>query len=175
PVAKVPTNRPAPPPFSSIMARRRRWLAPKLSVLGGDSGEEGAGSLGQGVEDIEALFSGGGDDGPEADEDFGAFEGPEAARDFHFDLGHAQVLFGQIVGERDVEVDEEAQGLVLEGLEPDEEIVAGALLFSFPWVGRGVEGRQGAVEGEPSPDGLPVAIDKALNAVRFEGAVARFF
>ncbi len=27
PVAKVPTNRPAPPPFSSIMARRRRWLA----------------------------------------------------------------------------------------------------------------------------------------------------
>src|SRR5208283_6128965 len=29
PVAKAPTNRPAPPPFSSIMARRRRWLAPK--------------------------------------------------------------------------------------------------------------------------------------------------
>src|SRR5208283_1945236 len=27
PVAKAPTNRPAPPPFSSIMARRRRWLA----------------------------------------------------------------------------------------------------------------------------------------------------
>ena len=29
PVAKAPTNRPAPPPFSFIMARRRRWLAPK--------------------------------------------------------------------------------------------------------------------------------------------------
>ena len=27
PVAKAPTTRPAPPPFSSIMARRRRWLA----------------------------------------------------------------------------------------------------------------------------------------------------
>ena len=27
PVAKAPKNRPAPPPFSSIMARRRRWLA----------------------------------------------------------------------------------------------------------------------------------------------------
>src|SRR5271166_4213169 len=27
PVAEAPTNRPAPPPFSSIMARRRRWLA----------------------------------------------------------------------------------------------------------------------------------------------------
>ena len=32
PVAKAPTNRPAPPPFSSIMARRRRWLAPKVEV-----------------------------------------------------------------------------------------------------------------------------------------------
>ena len=31
PVAKAPTNRPAPPTFSSIMARRRRWLAPKLA------------------------------------------------------------------------------------------------------------------------------------------------
>src|SRR3974390_2568769 len=30
PVAKAATNRPAPPPFSSIMARHRRWLAPKL-------------------------------------------------------------------------------------------------------------------------------------------------
>ena len=29
PVAKAPTNRPAPPPFSSIMARRRRWSAAK--------------------------------------------------------------------------------------------------------------------------------------------------
>ena len=26
---EAPTNRPAPPPFSSIMARRRRWLAAK--------------------------------------------------------------------------------------------------------------------------------------------------
>src|SRR5208337_4102918 len=30
PVAKAPTKRPAPPPFSSIMVRHRRWLAPKL-------------------------------------------------------------------------------------------------------------------------------------------------
>ncbi len=30
PVAKTLTNRPAPPPFSSIMARRRRWLAAKM-------------------------------------------------------------------------------------------------------------------------------------------------
>src|SRR5271157_2642177 len=32
PVAKAPTNRPAPPPFSSIIARRRRWLAATSAV-----------------------------------------------------------------------------------------------------------------------------------------------
>ncbi len=29
-VLKAPTNRPAPPPFSPIMARHRRWLPPKI-------------------------------------------------------------------------------------------------------------------------------------------------
>jgi hypothetical protein len=112
------------------------------------------------------LFSGGRDDGSEANKDACAFEGSERARDFHFDLGHAQVLFGQVVGAWDVEVDQEAQGLVLEGREADEEIVAGTLLLSFFRVRRRVEGRQRAMEGKPGSNGLPVAIDEALNALR---------
>ena len=32
PVAKAPTNRPAPPPFSPIMARHRRWLPAKADL-----------------------------------------------------------------------------------------------------------------------------------------------
>jgi hypothetical protein len=34
PVAKAPTNRPAPPPFSPIMARHRRWLPAKEETAG---------------------------------------------------------------------------------------------------------------------------------------------
>ena len=52
----------------------------------------------------------------------------ERAGDFHFDLGHPDVLFGQVVGERDVEVDEEAQHVVLEGLEPGEQVETGPVL-----------------------------------------------
>ena len=105
---------------------------------------------GQGLEDVEALLSGGGDDGPQADEDVSALEGPKAGRDFHFDLSHAQVLFGQIVGERDVEVDEEAQGLVLEGLEADEEIVAWTLLLSFSEPGAGSKAGRARWKASPS-------------------------
>ena len=36
----------------------------------------------------------------------GPFQGSEQAGDFHPDLHHPQVLFGQIVGEGDVEIGE---------------------------------------------------------------------
>ena len=58
----------------------------------------------------------------------GPGEGSESAGDFHFDPGHPDVLFGQVVGERDVEVDEEAEHVVLEGFEPGQEIEAGPML-----------------------------------------------
>jgi hypothetical protein len=55
-------------------------------------------------EDVPALFSGCGDDGAEGCKGFGAGLGAETARDFHFDLHHADVLLGLIVGERHGEV-----------------------------------------------------------------------
>ena len=52
-------------------------------------------------------------------------ERPEGSGDFHFDLHHPEGLFGQVVGEGDVEVDEEAQDIVFESVQSSQEIVSG--------------------------------------------------
>ena len=79
----------------------------------------------------------------------------EAAGDFGLHFHHPQILFGEVVGEGNREIGEEPEGCLLEGFEPDEEIVSGALLLSFFGVHRGIEGRQAPVKGEAFPDGRP--------------------
>ena len=80
---------------------------------GGGSGSDCLSELlwvcGDGVKDIPSAFSRGCHEGSEGCEVGGAFEGPEGSGDFHFDLHHAQRLFGEVVCEGDVEVGEEAQ------------------------------------------------------------------
>ena len=61
------------------------------------------------LEDVEAVLSRGRDDRAEARENLSALQGSERAGDFHPDLHHPRVLFGQIVGEGDVEIGQEAQ------------------------------------------------------------------
>jgi hypothetical protein len=62
---------------------------------------------GEDFQDIVSLFSRGRDDGSEGGKGLRAFEGSERAGDFHFHFHHPQILLGQIVGEGNVEVDEE--------------------------------------------------------------------
>jgi hypothetical protein len=59
------------------------------------------------LEDVLTLFSSGGDDGAERGEVLSGVESPEGAGDFHLHLHHAQRLFGEVVAEGRVEVDEE--------------------------------------------------------------------
>jgi hypothetical protein len=96
-------------------------------LLCGDGSHDLIAGCGEDVEDIAALFSGGRNDGSEGDENPRPFEGSEAPRDLHSDLHHSQVLLGQVVGERHVEVGHEPQGLGFERLEPFEQIVARTL------------------------------------------------
>jgi hypothetical protein len=61
--------------------------------------EEGLRLGAEGLEDVAAVLSGGGDDGAASGEGARAGEGSEGAADFHLDLHHPLVLLGQIVGE----------------------------------------------------------------------------
>ena len=56
-----------------------------------------------------------------------AGHGSEAAGDFHLDLHHSQVPLGLVVGEGDGEVSEESQDIAFELVQPDQEIVSGAM------------------------------------------------
>ncbi len=102
-----------------------------------------------------------------------AFEGSERARDFHFDLHHPQVLFGQVIGERHVEIGEEAQGFGLEGFQSLQQVVAGPVLGSPARVGFGLQFGQLAVEGEAEPDRRPIALDEGLEVIGRKRAGAR--
>ena len=51
----------------------------------------------------------------------------KAPLDFHLDLHHPQVLLGLIIGEGDGEVSEESQDVAFELVQPDQEIVSGAM------------------------------------------------
>lgn len=88
--------------------------------------EKKGGLLREGVEDVPALFAGGGHDGAEDREGVGAGFGPKAPGDFLFDLHHAQVLLRLIVGKRHGGMGQKAQDLLLMISQPDQEIVARA-------------------------------------------------
>jgi len=131
---------------------------------------DGVWGCGDGLEDVVTLLSGGGEDGSEAGEVSGALESSERAGDFHFDLGHPNVPFGQVVGERDVEVDEEAEHVVLEDFEPDEEIEAGPALEAAARLAASFEVRQSAMKGQALAHGLSISFAEGLDLVGRESA-----
>ena len=96
----------------------------QLGWSGGEGLDEGAGVCGEDCEDVVSLLSGGGDDRPQRGEGLSALDGTESARDFHLHLHHAQRLFGEIVGEWNVEVDQEPQNVVFELVQPKEQVMA---------------------------------------------------
>jgi len=56
----------------------------------------------EGMKEIGALFVQGGEVGTDGAEGVGTVLGSESAGDFLFDLGHANVLLGKVIGEGDV-------------------------------------------------------------------------
>ena len=104
---------------------------------------------GEGLEDVPTLFSRGGYDGSDASEGARAGHGSEAAGDFHLDLHHSQVLLGLVVGEGDGEVSEESQDIAFELVQPDQEIVSGAM--RRPSAGSDLSGERRLVAMEASP------------------------
>jgi hypothetical protein len=86
-------------------------------------------SGGEGLEDVETLLSGGGNDRSQARKFDSTLKGAKAAGDFHPQLHHSQVLFGEVVCEGHVEIVEEAERFGLVGLEADEQIMSWALLW----------------------------------------------
>lgn len=70
--------------------------------------------VGECVEYVPALLSGGMDDGAEGGEALCAVGGAEAAGDFLAELDHSEIAFGLVVGEGDLGgVSEEAQAFCL--------------------------------------------------------------
>ena len=92
------------------------------SVL--DVFDEAVGRPHQGVEDIAALLLSGGDDCAQYGEVVCAASGAEAAGDFLAQFHHAQVALGLVVGEGDLWVGEEAQGLVSALMQAQGEVMA---------------------------------------------------
>ena len=66
----------------------------------------------EGLEEIGTLLVHGGEVGAEGAEGVGAVLGSEAARDLLFDLGHANGLFGEVVGKGDMMIGGEAPDIV---------------------------------------------------------------
>ena len=66
------------------------------------------------MKDIPTLFSSRRYDGTECSKGCSPIRGTESAGDFHFDLHHADVLLGLIVGEGDSEVFDKAQHIFFE-------------------------------------------------------------
>jgi len=69
-------------------------------------------SQGKSLEEIGALLVQGGEIGAEGTAGIGALPGSEAAGDFLFHLGHANGLFGEIVGEGDVVIGGEVPDII---------------------------------------------------------------
>ena len=53
--------------------------------------------IGDGREDVDVIFSGGGEITADASEVMSAFKGAEPAGDFLLDFQHSQILFGPVV------------------------------------------------------------------------------
>ena len=104
-----------------------------------------------------------------------ALGGAEAAGDFHFHFHHPERLFGEIVGEGNFEVDQEAQHVVFESVQAKQQIVSGpafrAAAFGAPFF----EAGKVAMPGEALAQGFPVAGVEGFERSGGEGgfAVAR--
>src|SRR5690242_20857752 len=130
-------------------------VTPKEWGSGWKGVDEGWGVAGEGLEDVPPVFSGGGDDGAERGKVLSGGEGSEGAGDFHLHLHHAQRLFSEVVGEGDLEVDEEAQDVVLELMQPAQQILS----RPSPGLASGGLGKAGqlAVERQPFAQDVPEA------------------
>ena len=117
---------------------------------------------GEGLEDVPASLTSGGDDGAEGCEVVRGCEGSEGAGDLHFDLHHAQRLLGEVVGEGDGEVGEEAQDVVFELMQSHEEVVPGAALVPAFVGGVSGKARQPAVVGKSEFEEIPIAAVERL-------------
>ena len=85
--------------------------------------------------------------------------GAEAAGDFLFDLGHADRLLGDVVGERDVVIDREAPDIVGMNAQAVDEIerlaLSGSAAFAGGWsarVGGFTRGENPGMGGSEIPD-----------------------
>lgn len=116
----------------------------------------------EGVKDIPALLVGRGQDSPEHDKGACARLSAEAPRDFLFDLHHAQVLFGLVIGEGNCGIGQEPQDGVLMGLQPQEQIMSDPSPHAppaFPLAGLRPRGqrRLSVVEGQPLGEAVVIA------------------
>ena len=100
----------------------------------------------QGLEDVPALLSGGGDDGTHSGEVVGTPLGAEATGDFLAQLGHSEVTFGLIVRKRRARVGEESQASLLVLAEAEREVMTDAVFLSSALAGP--ERRLRLVEGD---------------------------
>ena len=89
----------------------------------------------QGLEDVPALLSGGGDDGTHSGEVVGTPLGAEATGDFLAQLGHSEVTFGLIVRKRRARVGEESQASLLVLAETEREVMTDAAFLSSALAG----------------------------------------
>ena len=100
----------------------------------------------QGLEDVPALLSGGGDDGTHSGEVVGTPPGAEATGDLLAQLGHSEVTFGLIVRKRRARVGEESQASLLVLAEAEREVMTDAAFLSSALAGP--ERRLRLVEGD---------------------------
>ena len=150
----------------------------QLGWSGGEGLDEGAGVCGEDCEDVVSLLSGGGDDRPQRGEGLSALDGTESARDFHLHLHHAQRLFGEIVGEWNVEVDQEPQNVVFELVQPKEQVMARPAFDLAPVRAMARQGRQFAMISQAFPQSFKVASVEGCEKIRGErclAALARLF
>ena len=100
----------------------------------------------QGLEDVPALLSGGGDDGTHSGEVVGTPLGAEATGDLLAQLGHSEAAFGLIVRKRRARVGEESQASLLVLAEAEREVMTDAAFLSSALAGP--ERRLRLVEGD---------------------------
>ena len=81
-------------------------------------------SVGDSGEDIDVIFSGGGEVAADAGKVMSAFESAEPPRDFLLDFQHAQVLFGTVVGEGNRGVGKERKDVVGMIFEPIQKVLS---------------------------------------------------
>ena len=116
--------------------------------------------MGEGAKEVPALFAGGGQNRAERGKGLGSSLGAEAAGDFLFDLHHTQVLLSLIISKRHVGMGEEAQHVVLAGLEAQEQVMPDAAALAATAAGA-LEWWLGGVESQALGDD-PVIASKQI-------------